>query len=581
MNEPFTNNTNHEEADIAKKLEAVAEQTHATPYFINELEEQLRGKHKPKSTWYLVWRDSTQTLGWVALVMAVSFLLIWSIRSLVPTPQPASDETPKIPTQINTPTAETLVENNATPVPEAEGYDWQNSKLYLSVPLPQIPPVEVKIYTLKEEKAATVDTTHALGTQFGIQGAVYETPGGLNGATGYLVTDGKQRLYVQSDLHYDYYADFSAYTYLSGDKNIIEERASAAIENFMKSHGLDFPYQIELARRDPGMYYVLPLTPEGFTIRHDYNMPQRLEVTIDANEQVIRMTSYQIGYEAVEGTYGIRTAEEAFQQVLDQSSMIHNGVLEMIRSTGESNTAFWSRAYPDHQTITIFGQPTFYPAAVAGTSPFLSIGQWPVTGNISAIENIDATTFVEATGQFVTDNGIRKFNVDSWKVTSATEVYIAGSLRHDGDQAIITADDGSGEYVIEDAPTDLPLKTTIPDEYMVVYGFVTEGRLNWHSIQYYPSGSGGGGGGGSGTGFYKLNLSGTPVPFPTEHSTQGNAEYIVGENDTLSSIAANFGVSIDQLVEANNLPDADKVFLGQKLTIPGTQQTQPIIGQQN
>lgn len=632
MKEPFTNKTDPQENKIAEKLQAVADQTHATPYFIGELEEQLRAKHKPRASHWLAWKDLTPSLGWAALVLAVSILLIWSIRTLVPAPQPASDETPTAPAEKHTPTAGPVIQVNLTPVPETEGYDWRGSKLYLSVALPTSP-AEAKLYVLKGEQPATMDTALALADQFGFQGDVYEVPGGLSGATAYLVTDGRQRLIVQSELHFDYYGDYGTFTFMSGDKNITQEQATTAIDTFLKSHGFDFKYQVEFARQNPGMFFVLPLTPDGLTIWHDYNMPARIEFTIGENQQIIRVSSYQVSYEDSGGIYGIRSAQEAFQQVLDQSDVIQNGVLEIARSPGEYDASFWSRTYPDNHTVTIFGQPTYYPAAIQGTSPFVSIGQWVVTGNIGGLENVDRATYVEATGQFFTETGVRKFNVDSWKVNSATEVYLSGSLRREGDQIILTADDGNnGQYVIEDAPADLPLNTTPGDEYLAVNGFMVVGQLNWQTIQYYPAGSGGGGGGGGGNGFYQLNLSGTPVPFPSPtaqpefnsgegdyivkegdtlgaiassfgvsvdelmqanqitepgiiyigqkliipgmQSTQGGTEYIVDENDTLRSIAANFGVTVDQLVEANNLPDADHVFTGQKLIIPSVQTSQ-------
>lgn len=577
MKEPFTNSTDPKENEITEKLRAVAQQTHATPYFMNELEEQLRSQHKPRATSLLTLRDLTPTLGWVALVLAMGVLLIWSIRTLVPSPQPASDQTPTHPTETLTPTPESIPEKKTTPAPETAGYDWRQSKLYLSVPLPQSP-AEAKLYVLKAEQHATMETALALGVQFGFQGEIYEMPGFEQNTTAYLVTDGRQRLIVQSDLHFDYYADYSAFSFMSGDKDVTQEQAATVIDTFLKSHGFDFNYQLEKARQFPGMFYVLPLTSDGLTIWHDYNMPARIEFTIGENQQIIRVSSYQVSYEDSGGMYSIRSAQEAFQQVLDQSDVIQNGVLEIARSAGEYDASFWSRTYPDNQTITIFGQPTYYPAAIAGTTPFVSIGQWIVTGNIGGLENVDRATYVEATGQFITETGVRRFNVDTWKVTTSTEAYISGSLRREGDQIILTADDGSGEYVIEDAPTDLPLNTTPGNEYLAVNGFMVAGQLNWQSIQYYPAGSGGGGGGGSGTGFYQLNLSGTPVPFPSPTAqpefNSGKGDYTVKEGDTLSAIASSFGVSVEKLKQANGITEPGIIYIGQKLIIPDMQPVQ-------
>jgi len=579
MNDKFTNNTNDDE-NIARKLDQVADQTQINAQFSAELEERLRIAHQPKVSWFASsFKQVSPTLRWVALVILLVLVLNWSIKSLIPAPQPGIDGTPAMP-DTATPSPEIAINETATPAADDAGYDWRGSKLYLDVPLPTSP-AEANLSLLKDEQPANIDTARAVASQFGIDGKIFDTPGRLPGTTSYLVTDGKQRLYVQSGLNYDYYADYGAYSYMSGGKNISEEQAATVIDAFMKSHGLNFEYKLENPQINPGMYYVLPLTPDGMPVYHNYNIPERLEFTVDENEQVILMTSYQIKYE-IAGAYGLRTAEEAFQQVLDQSNMIQNGVLEIVRSAGISNAGFWSRSYPDNETITIYAQPTSYPAAEPDGAPFISIGQYTAIGNISGIESVDSSTYIEATGQFSTENGIRKFIVDSWKVTNATEAALSGNLRREGNQIILTADDGSGEYVINGAPADLPLNTEVPDAYLAVYGFLSEGKLNWNSIQYYPAGSGGGGGGGNGTGFYQLNLSGTPVPFPSPtpqpESTQGDIEYIVKEGDTLFAIAEAYGIAPEKLFQANDLSDGSILQVGMTLIIPGAQPQDPLIG---
>jgi len=45
-------------------------------------------------------------------------------------------------------------------------------------------------------------------------------------------------------------------------------------------------------------------------------------------------------------------------------------------------------------------------------------------------------------------------------------------------------------------------------------------------------------------------------------------EYIVQKGDSLTSIAKQFGVTVAQLVAANNIQNADHIEEGQRLTIP-------------
>lgn len=59
----------------------------------------------------------------------------------------------------------------------------------------------------------------------------------------------------------------------------------------------------------------------------------------------------------------------------------------------------------------------------------------------------------------------------------------------------------------------------------------------------------------------------TPSPAPT---TSSEPEiYVVQDGDSLFAIALRYNVTVDQLLEANNLTNPDYVFSGQRLTIPG------------
>jgi LysM repeat protein len=69
-----------------------------------------------------------------------------------------------------------------------------------------------------------------------------------------------------------------------------------------------------------------------------------------------------------------------------------------------------------------------------------------------------------------------------------------------------------------------------------------------------------------------LLVSETTVAIPLESSTTtlvANPEfYTVQQGDTLSAIAASFGVAVADIVAANGLPNADAIQAGQKLAIP-------------
>jgi LysM repeat protein len=59
-----------------------------------------------------------------------------------------------------------------------------------------------------------------------------------------------------------------------------------------------------------------------------------------------------------------------------------------------------------------------------------------------------------------------------------------------------------------------------------------------------------------------------PPPVPTPGEQQ---RYIVREGDTLSGIAARFGVTEEAILKENPLSDRDRLFVGQELLIPPAQ----------
>jgi LysM repeat protein len=577
MNEQSHNNLTPEDEKIAQRLSQVAEQTRANAQFAAELEERLRSARKPRAGWLgPVFSQVSPALRWGALTVILVLVLSWSIKSLIPMPQPATDTT-RITPDSSTPTREAPPEETATPVTEDEGYDWRGAKLHLAAPLPDSPP-QASVYLLQSNAPLTVEEkieiTRTLAQQFGINGEIYQVPGDHSpgdaaASLDYMVTDGRQRLYVQSENYFTFYADYSANVFLLGNKEISDEEARAVIDSYLTAHGFNFEYQLEKEEGMPGTYYVLPLTPDGHTIRFDYNMPSRLQITIGTDGQVLSLDSSQMDYETV-GTYGIRSAQEAFELVLGSANEIQAGVLETSRSGGMLNEEYWERSYPENQTVTLYGRLTSFVSVDPGKPAFTAINNHTATGNIPAASPEQR---IEATGQFYTENGVRKFNVESWALSDAIETSVMGTLQREGEQLVLLSAEGE-RYTIADLPADVPLDTVLPDEQLLVNGVLEGENLFWTSIQYFPPGSnfGSGGGGGGGTGFYQLNLSGTPVPFPTplpqDNSTTQN--YIVQDGDTCATIAEQFGVSIQSLIAQNQLSQDCLIAVGQSLKIAGT-----------
>jgi len=494
-----------EDERVSARLQKVAAQTNINLQFRSELEMRLKEAYKPKGIGFMTsLKNLAPTLAWILALIALVFLLNLAIRSLIPQPKIATGitDTPTAFYPEATPTP-SKNQNKASPTPIDTGYDWNGTTLYLKGTLPDSP-TEANVYLLQPDQHATLDEAVALAGRFGIQGEVYQSAGELPGTTDYVLTDGKQWMSIRSDHYFTYYADYPQSQALSGVE-INASQAAANIDAFLNSHGFNFKYKID-ATGMWGKYYVTPLTPDGFAVHMEDMRPAGLLFTLDASGQVASVQANLVDTQTV-GAYGIRSAQEAWKALLD--SGIQTGKLE--RSSSPSGPSReWLRAYPLNQTETIYCYVSSYPSAEAGKAPLIMVGVYTATGNVAGLDQFPTNKLVEATGQFVADGGITKFNVDSWKVTPLTEDGIQGTLELVNGQVTLTAQEGNFQLA------DVPFDISLPFKNAFVIG-VRLGKLyDWTSIDNRGGPGGGwGGGGGGGGGFYEINFSGTPVPLPT------------------------------------------------------------------
>jgi LysM repeat protein len=465
------------------------------------------------------------------------------------------------------------INDNPIPTPSGTEYDWRGIKLYMNAALPDTPE-QGSLFLVQPEQPATPDSARALASQFGLGGELYETPPELSNSStpDFLVVDGNQRLRVRSNLYFSYYPDYTRWIATASTFSQVPDQAAAEemIGAFLRSHGFDFAYKVEFSEFYTG-YYALPLTPDGFTIQHQhFNFAGLLFRFDDAG--VIAVEANLVDYTAVQ-TFGIIPAELALQKLLDPNTV--NGILEGMHS-GNRFVQTWNRSRPENQTITVWGWINSV-KSVNGGAPLVTFDGYRATGNLEGLAESTPNTFVEATGQIQEVDGVKTFNIENWLAYKGYEDGLQGTIQRDGDRVMITNMDGN-ILTLPDIPADLPL----PLENAFVLG-VTQGDVfEWKSIDTRMQGGGGGGGGGGGSGFYKPNLTGTPVPLPTIQSPQETSarsgDYVVQEGDSLSAIAETYGITVDELMQANGLADAT-IFIGQSLVIPGAPPEQSPIGQ--
>jgi LysM repeat protein len=565
MNEQLPNDLKTEDEKIAQRLSQVAEQIHANAPFATELEARLRNAHRPKMSWLgSAFRHVSPVLRWATLMIALTILLSWSIKTLVPAPQPATNNTPVV-SETPSPTEEIVPVRTASPIPSIDGsYDWRGTKLYVNAPIPESP-AEANVFLLKREEPVTVDQVRALAERFSMQGEIFESELEPNAPSAFSVVDGKQRLNVRSDWYFEYFSD---YTNIASESqfSLSNPNAAASINEFLRSHDFDFPYTIERSELYGG-FYVQALTPDGFPIHHEYFAQNGLFFQLNDTGGVY-LSANLLKYDQV-GTYGIKSVQEAFQQVVEARDL--NGMIEGVHASGKPHQV-WKRDYPLHERVILYGWLSAF-QSTDGQHLSVSIDNFPAKGNLAGAEKLDKLTFVKATGQFTLENETKVFDVESLEIYRRDDHgyfgkdAFLGMLQKQGDDVVFVWEHGT--FLLPDVPADVPL----PLENAFIYGTALGDVFEWEGIEHAEKSEGGGGGGSNGMGFYKLNLSGTAVQAPTPtaltQTDPGAGNYVVQEGETCGDIAARFGISIQSLIDKNHLSENCIISVGQSLIIPG------------
>ncbi len=562
--------------DTAQMLVDAADRIAPDPAFTSRLERRLAASYPATEVRSMPFvKKIAPALLAVLATLALIIVIEWMVRSLAPQHVPGAGQTP-LPN--NTEPYNPTLTMEPAPSPSVEpvkAYDWRGISLSVAAALPESPD-QSDIYLGQQDAHATLQDAAVLAQRFGIQGAVYETRGELPGTTDYVVTDGKQSLQVRSTGYAEYVADVvRAYNYFATAQR---PEAVQVIQSFLESHGYKFPYTLEWDELRNG-YMVEPLAADGAPLRYEFYSQPMMMVTLGPDGSVLRFQTNLLNVSAGPvGRVGIISAEDALQRLLDPNRT--SGIIESMHSAMQPMQQ-WNRSYPLDQTLTFYGTVTSLHAADPSKAPFIQLDGYPATGDTRGLDQFAEPRFVAATGHFMQQQGVLWFSIDSWTTPEFQENSFEGTLHAETGQLLLTTGDGQ-QLTLPDAPPDLPL----PFERAFVVGTRIGDTLDWKLIdnRMASTGGGGGGGGGGGSGFWKLNLSGTPVPFPTQPAAPvqvpGGTQYIVQQGDTLGSIAAANKTTIDALLQANNMRDASQLTLGQALVIPNesTQQVEALRG---
>lgn len=452
-----------------------------------------------------------------------------------------------------------VVYGEATPQPNVEpeivstpleqnAYPWRGTTLSLNAELPEMP-AEMTVYQTVADLPVTAEDARTLARRFNMDGDIYLVPGLVPGTTHYLVVDGNRQLFVQSKGIFHYVPDQSAYVKSSFfTKNA---NAEAVIAEFMQTYGFGTNYAVEYSNLFNG-YYALPKDLNGYTLHLGYLSGNGFLFRF-SEDGLIGVESSLVGYEEA-GSGSIISAEEAWQKILNSTDGM--GMQESMFSMSEKVIHSWARQYLLNETITVFGWLSSTGMSVDGAPPLVSLDSLPVSGNTADVAENLPNTYVEAIGQFVDDNGINKFVLDSWKVYDGFEEGIQGTITREGDSVYIAVVDGP-KLLLPNFPSDVSL----PTDEMYLTGVTRGDTFEWKTMDNRPFSGGGGGGGGGG--FYKLNLSGTPIPFPTLEATPAPQIEVTLTPQRIEALSGMVNVTI--YTESDGSQRAEYIFLSDEL----------------
>ncbi len=494
--------------DIEKLLQDAAEKINPNVMFASRLENELKQAHKPRRSFRI--SSLKQALSFLApavALVAFAFLVVIVIQKMQPSPKVAA---PNVPTQ-------TIATSQPKPTPNLPKYDYYGTTFYLGAKFPPVPE-SINIYAVQAEQPATVESARALAQQFKMNGAIYQLdsqsgiPALLGGETEYLVVDGNRQLRVRSDRYFQYIPDSVAWaSYIYTANSGKPTNAEAVIADFMQSYGFTSGYEIQ--QQDDYTYVAIATSPDGLLVLNDNFGVNGLKFSMDQNV-ITQVVATILSYDKV-ASAGVISPEDAFQSVLDPGNLYGHTMdaqqknYMMVGDTliKPEDIKQWTHARPLDQPITYNGWMSATSTAVDGGASLVLLDGYPVIGNVSDIPENMSSMYVEVQGQFHDNNGVKTFELTSWKISDIYEEHLSGKLQRAGDQ-VEFVDTDEKKYLIE----DLPAEISLPMDPAFVVGMTRGDTFDWNTIS--NTGGGGGGGGGGGDWFFALNLSGTPVPFP-------------------------------------------------------------------
>lgn len=554
------------EAALAAALKAHAAGLYPDPVFQAALESRLT--HPPRRTVWLNLPALGRLAAWGGLAAALLLGLVWTMRNVLPRPQPG------VATPLASPAG---LESTATPLPQASATpaavaptpqemiytsSMLEGDLILKSAFPS-GPADAAIYTLQPPEKLTVESTRRLAEQLGIQGGVYQVPRIQPGWISYMTTDGSASLQMNnSPLAFDYIPFTNRQPRRSDATYPPAAERLAKAEAFLKEHGLlNFAYKAEAPDEPGDVVRFYATLDHDLPIQREANSGASLVVYFNPQGQITNVNANRSTYQEV-GRVPIISAEQAWAKFIDP-----NAAQGITTGSGYSRPATdwrtWEHSYPTGQRVELFTYVSVFPSAEPGGAPWITVGGVQATGNLDGLAAAaPEMTLMQIWGQYETGpKGQMTFNVEGWQKSAIPDRLYVGQIERQGDKGYLQTADR--KLLIPDLPADVG-----PGAETTIQGVLIEEpepMLVWSTIS--QGAGGGGGGGGGGTMMAEISLNGpaatatpgaTPTPIPTALPLAQPGQRLEGVEAEVWGVIYQYSDEVRQIKLTLNLPDSDQ-----------------------
>jgi hypothetical protein len=335
-------------------------------------------------------------------------------------------------------------------------------------------PAQMPVYVQREPDTLTAAYAAQIAERLDVDGPVYQSLRLVTSAhpedemfRGYVVVDGAREVLFEAS-GIVRYTDRSRTSILEGHWNMPQgvpplAQAVGAAEELLRSAGLlEDEYQVAATGDTLLFYRVLggqwPVV-EPFA-----------RITVWQDGQVGQAQLWPLALEVL-AEYPIRSAQEAWQILSsgqpDARSWPYPYRSPEMPPWGEwsegvvkSNPRVWVRTYRAGQEVHRFGMPEAWFPTDAGDTPFLSMGNLVLTGDVQSLAGYilqqyvrERRSYVHTWGEIQDASEVQALCVEGWE--PAEEVHWSGTIQRQGDRGTLTTGD-SQEIQVLDLPDALP-----------------------------------------------------------------------------------------------------------------------------